>query len=879
MWRRKRRNDDLERELRSHLDAETAEQQENGMSPDDARSAAKRALGNTTQLKEGVRQAWGWNWLERFNQDVAYGVRTFTRTPGFTAVVILTLALGIGSTSAIFSIVNAVLLNPLPYPKADRLVVIWDQQTRDPKAPPVFDSYRDYQTFRDSSQSFVHLAPATWATGGRILTGAGPARNVLAMPAGLDFFSLLGFKAEVGRTFQPDDLHRRCTVVLKYGFWMAAFGGQRSVTGKHIQLDEQACTVIGVMPREFTFYPDALSMWMLITPDDAIAKDPDNAKVGIFGLLKNGVSLPQAQKELETLYRNEHQADRAGSPLLKPFVYPLAEQFAYLTGPTLRLSVIVLFAAVTLVLLIACVNIANLLLGRSVVRQKELAVRAALGSGRWRLIRQLLTEGLLLSFAGAMLGMFFAVGAVHFFRVLNPIQLPPGNPVHVNLQVLGFAAVLAVATAILFGLIPALKASRVDLVSSLKVTSRSSSPARAEQSFGKILVAVEVMLSLTLLVGAALLIDSVNRLASVPLGFRAHHLLTMDVQLPAWHFTKDTQRTQFYREALDRVTALPGVQAAAFTTSLPLTNERWRGSVLTVEGHPEPTLANAVPDASEAAITNQYFQVMGVPLKGGRLFADSDGPQGQAVAVVNEALVRKYFPRENPMGRHIKVGDPGTNRPWLTIVGVAGVEKDKSFFHEMTWDDIPMLFRPISQNVPSRGTLVVRTERDGAGLAAVLRRQISLLANNVPIGESQSMDERLNRTLAYPRFRAVLLASFSALAVLLASVGLYGVLSQLVAQRRQEFAVRVALGAQRRDVVFLVCRQGFALTSWGLAAGLVLTLWLTKFLSSLLYGVKATDPWMLAGASLVLFLVAAAATLVPAWRGSSIDSVAALKYE
>ncbi len=409
-WRkRKFREQDLERELRSHLELETEEQQEAGLATEEARFRARRAFGNITLTKEAARGIWGWSSLERLKQDLAYAARTFARTPAFTAVVIVTLALGIGATSAIFSIVNAVLLHPLPYPNADRLVVIWEKLTRDPKGPPVFDSYRDFQIWKSQSRSFERLAPATWATGGRILTGSGPARDVLAMPAGIDFFSLLGAKPELGRTFQPDDLKRGCTVVLRHRFWMEAFGGEKNVIGRHIELDEKACTVVGVTPAGFTFYPDALSMWMLITPESAIARDPENSNVGVFGLLKPGVSIERAQKELQLLYVNEHRKD-APAMRRSPVVYPLAEQFAYLTGPNLRLSVMVLFAAVSFVLLIACVNIANLLLGRSVVRQKELAVRAALGSGRARLIRQLLTEGLLLSFAGALLGTLLAAG-------------------------------------------------------------------------------------------------------------------------------------------------------------------------------------------------------------------------------------------------------------------------------------------------------------------------------------------------------------------------------------------------------------------------------------------------------------------------------------
>ncbi len=484
-----------------------------------------------------MRQAWGWRWLERSKQDIVYALRTFARTPGFTVVVIVTLALGIGATSAIFSIVNAVLLHPLPYPNANRLAVVWEKLTRNLKGPPIFDSYSDFELWKARNESFEELAPATWATGGKILTGSGPARNVLAMPAGIDFFRLLGGKPALGHLFHPDDLNRGCTVVLKYQFWLTAFGAQKSAVGRHISLSEKACTIVGVASPSFTFYPEAISMWILITPGSEIARDPENASVGVFGLLKPGVSMERAQKEIAALYSNQHRKDPRGI-LRTPVVYPLAEEFDYLTGPNLRLSILVLFAAVTFVLLIACVNVANLLLGRSLTRQKELAVRASLGSGRLRLIRQLLTECLLLSFVGALGGILLAVCAVHYFRVLNPIQMPPGNPVSANLYVLAFAAALAVVTALVFGLFPALKASRANLIDALKASGRSGSFGPGTRMLGKVLVAAEVALSLALLVGAGLLIQSVNRLASVPLGFTTARVSMMPIELPEWKYTK-----------------------------------------------------------------------------------------------------------------------------------------------------------------------------------------------------------------------------------------------------------------------------------------------------------------------------------------------------
>jgi predicted permease len=875
MWWHRHREEDLDRELRSDLELEAEERAGSGLPPDEAQYAAQRSLGNAGLLKEEAREAWGWAWLDRFRQDVAYAARTFARTPGFTTVVILTLALGIGATTAMFSVVNAVLLHPLPFRNPDRLVVIWEKFVRDPNAPPVFDSYGDFENWKSGSQSFEQLAPATWRTDGQILTGSGPAREVLALPVGIDFFSMLGVAPQLGRTFQPDDLREGCTVVLKHSFWIEIFGGQRNVIGSHIELNQNACTIIGVMPPGFVFYPDAASMWTLITPASAIARDP-HSPVGVFGLLRPGVSIEHAQQEVQALYKSSPRNDIGGIHV-KPAIYPLAEQFAYLTGPTLRLSVMVLFGAVGFVLLIGCLNIANLLLGKSVARQKELAVRAALGSGRARLARQLLTEALLLSVTGAALGILLAIGVVHYFRSLNPIDMPPGNPVTVNLPVLWFTGSLAVVTAVLFGLIPALKASCVDLMDALRVSAQAASGSLTARALRRGLVVAEVALSLALLVGAGLLIESVERLASVPLGFRTDRVITMPITLPQWAYSASNRRAGFYREALDRTALLPDVVSAAFASSVP--PDRFGGAPLAVDGRPAPNPAVATFDVAQASISPAYFRVMGVPLELGRGFDDTDGEKSPAVGIVNEALVRKYFPHENPVGKRIKFPAPGIDRPWLTIVGVAADEKEQNFFRPMSWEETPTVFRPLSQDPPSRVYLTLRTLTDRPAPAAAIQRQLAALDNNVPIGEVQTMNQRLSRKLSYPNLRAIILAAFAGLALLLAAIGLYAVLSQLIAQRTQEFGVRMALGAQGIDLLKLVIREGMVLTFAGLAGGLMIALSLTGLLGSLLYGVKPTDPLTLAGVSLLLVVVTLLATYIPARRASRVDPMVVLRYE
>jgi putative ABC transport system permease protein len=876
-WRRRRdREEDLERELNSDLELEALEQEENGLPQEEAQYAAKRALGNVMAIKEEIRESWSWSSLDGVRQDLVYAVRSFRRAREFTVVVILTLALGIGATTSMFSIVEAVLLNPLPFRNPDRLVAIFEKLVQKPDDPAFFDTYHDFQNWKSGNQSFEQLSVATWAMGGlsQILTGAGPTREVLAMPVGIDFFPLLGVAPELGRTFQPEDLNSGCNVVLKHSFWIETFGGERNVLGRLIKINDESCTVIGVMPQVFTFYPDATNMWKLIVPGSRIARNP-NAAVGVFGLLKPGVSISHAEEELKALYKNSPRTDV--STEFQPAVFPLAEQFALLTGPTLRLTVGLLFGAVSFVLLIGCLNIANLLLGESVARQKELGVRAALGAGRGRIIRQLLTESLLLAATGAGLGTVLALTAVHYFRTLHPIEMPPGNPVSVNIPVLVFTASLTVVTALGFGLVPAIKASRGELMDGLRVSAQAASLSRAARTLRRALVVAEVALSLALLVAAGLLIQSSERLAAVSLGFRTDHVVTMPVVLPSWIYTSNDQRTRFFHAALERPVFESGMVRAAFASLVPPDGSG--GDAVAVDGKPEPD-SRAIGDVLQISVSPEYFGVMGVPLELGRVFVDADGEKSAAVAVVNKAFNRTYFPGESPVGRRIKVfAGQESERPWLTVVGVVGNEKHQNFFRPMSWEETPIVFRPVDQSPPSRAYLVFRTPMDTASITSTLRKQIGELDNNVPIGDVRLMDERVSQTLLYPKLRATILSAFAGFALLLAAIGLYAVLSHLAAQRTQEFGVRMALGAQKTDLLRLVLWEGMTLTLAGLASGLVLALSLGGVLRTLVYGLTTTDAMTLIAASILLALLALLATYVPALRASRIDPKVALRYE
>lgn len=815
-------------------------------------------------------------WIENLRQDISYGIRIFTKTPGFTAIVILTLALGIGANTAIFSIVNAVLLHPLPYKDSDRLVVIWEKPARDRNAPSIFDSYSDFKIWKSRTHSFEQLAVATWANAGQVFTGNGAARQVLAMPVSPEFFPLLGVYPELGRTFSSDDLNRSCTVVLRDRFWRSVLAGDKNAIGKSIRLNNNSCTVIGVMPPGFTFYPDALSICILITPADPIARDPDNANVGVFGRLRNGVSIENAQNEIQLIDRNEHLHDAKPRNRI-PVIFSLQEEFTYLTGPNLRLSLIVLFAAVSFVLLIACVNVANLLLGRSLVRQRELAIRSAVGGGRGRLMRQLLTEGLIASCVAAALGTGLAICAVRYFRAANPVQMPPGTAVTVSFPVLLFTAGLAVFTALLFGLVPAWKSSRLDLNETLKTTGRGTVSGTAGRVLPRLMVMSEVMLSLVLLIGAGLLIKSVVQYASVPLGFAADHLITSELTLPEWHYRQPGQRTAFYDRLVNSIGALPGVEGVSLTTALPA-EISGRSEALTIEAEKQRP-GTIERSASEQSIAPNYFRVMHVPIERGRAFDSRDRENAEPVAIINQALVQKYFAHQDPIGRHIRMGEDKNASPWLTVVGVVANEKNTDFFHEMSWVENPTVFRSVDQTAPDGVSLVIRTAADLPGLSRQIQQRVNAIDPSVPVADPETMEHTISAILAYPRFRAVLLAVFAGLALLLAAGGLYGVLSQMVVQRTQEIGVRLALGACKADVLKLIAVQAMVLVGTGMIAGLVLAWELTRVLQALLYGVKTTDPFTLATVSFVFAVASLLASYIPARRAASVDPMVALKYE
>jgi putative ABC transport system permease protein len=795
-----------------------------------------------------------------------FALRTFAKRPGFTAVAALTLALGIGATTAVFSIVDAVLLRPLPYRDPDRLAAIWITSSREKGLAKLFAVHADYAEFRRHARSFENVSAATWATrNGRVLTGLGPAREVLTIPATSNFFETLGVRATIGRTFSSEDETSGCSVVVSHKFWTSTLHADPSAIGRTLTLDQKPCTVLGVMPERFSFYPTQTQAWVLLGPD--YQPDQDKMLVGIFARLKPGVTLAQAQAEVRSLFRAIHHS--AETRDFEPVVYDLHGEFTFLAGRTLRTTLVLLFASVLLVLLIACLNVANLLLATLSERRREFAVRAALGSGQGRLVRQVLTEGLLLSGLGAALGIAFAYAAVRYFRVSNPIELSVGADVTVNLLVLAFAIILSVATTLIFGLLPALRASRVDLTQHLKAAGRGSIHGR--HGLAKTVIAVEMALSFLLLTAAGLFMTSALRMGSEPLGFNPSQVLATRVSLPVSRYSTDPQRIEFYNQLLERLKNSPGAAGVSISSKIP--PEAGGNQVVEIQGLSVASGAE-VHGVGADAVSPDFFPVLSIPLRSGRAFGTQDRPDSQPVAIVNESFAQKYFPDTSPLGRQIRL--QGGRMPWLTIVGVVGNLKHTELMNEMSWVETPILYRPFTQEPRESMQIAMRASSDAA---QEMQRQIAALDPSIPVNDVETLQSRVAKTLAYPRFRAMVLAFFALGALLLSAVGLHGVLSQLVVQRTPEFGVRKAVGARTHHLLFLIARQGGLPVVAGLAVGLGLTLASSRLLTNLLYGIQPAEPKALAIVALTLLAVATAAILLPACRAARVDPMIALRDE
>ncbi|HVG32681.1 MAG TPA: ABC transporter permease [Pyrinomonadaceae bacterium] len=807
-------------------------------------------------------------------QDLRYGARMLLKKPGFTFVAVLTLALGIGANTAIFTVVNAVLLRSLPFDHAEQLVRIGGANLQRNKrlgtlSPQDFYDVRDRNTVFESIAAYDGWSPS--------LTGTGEPERLAAARVTTAFFNVLRVEPVMGRAFLPQEEQRgnHLVVLLSYGLWQRRFGANPSIIGQTITLNGASYNVIGVLPRDFE--PPQFSgvgfekpeLWAPFAPDLSQWTRDGRSLDTAIARLKPGVSVERAQSELGVIagqLQQQYPDTNAGESL------STASLHEQLVGK-IRSALLVFLVAVGFVLLIACANVANLLLARAAARQKEMAIRAAMGASRLRIIRQLLTESVLLSIVGGGLGLLFAMWATDYLVTLGTDSLPFLGDVGLDGRVFGFTALLTILTGVAFGLAPAVQFSKPDLNESLKESGRSSTGGRGRQRLRSVLVVAEIAISLLLLIGAGLLVKSFVRLQNVSPGFDPHNALTLNIFLPGTKYTEDDQARAFFDQAEARIRSLPGVESVGMTSNLPVSGGFDTVSFY-VEGQPVSARED-VPDLERYTINEDYFRAMGIPLKSGRPFAAEDRAGSTPVAIVSETAARRFWPNESPLGKRINTDIDDPESPWRTVVGVVGDVRHYALDIEPT----AQFYLPYRQGPQSYMALVVRTSNRPENQINAVREQIWAIDKDQPIFNVKTMEEFVARSVAQRRFTMLLLGLFAGVALLLAVIGLYGVMAYTVAQRTHEIGIRMALGAQTGDVLRMVLGQGMAMVMVGVVIGLAAAFALSRLISSFLYGVSATDPLTFVGVPLVLCAVAALASYIPARRATRVDPMVALRYE
>jgi len=810
--------------------------------------------------------------MNTITQDVKYGVRMLANKPVMSIIAVIALALGIGASTAIFSVVNAVLLQSLPYPNGPRLVIIWENNRERSKERNVI-STANFFDWKEQSHVFDDMS-AFYAARYN-LTGLGNPEEITGMAATTSFFDVLGNKPILGRTFTQDDGVRGKddVVVLSYGFWQKHFGGDRNVVGKTFSLDGVPQVVIGVMPQGFDFFvkenafvKKAPEFW---TP---IAFGP-NARVrsGRFmiaiGALKPGVSITQARSDMDALGVRLEQQYPDFDKNWGISLVPLQQQFS----GDLKPALMILLGAVGFVLLIACANVANLLLARAVARQREFAIRAALGAGRWRIIRQLLTEGMLLALAGCVIGLLLARWGIEVLLALSPRDLLSLTTVSMDKRVLGFAILISVLTSLIFGLLPALESSRQVTGENLKEGSRGTIGGRSQRALNWFVVA-QVALSLMLLIGSGLMIKSLTRLQSVNPGFDPQGVVTVAVSLPRARYPEPAQKINFFKQLLTNIRQLPGVDSAGVGSGPPFAGIP-AGTSFTIEGR-APVAASDEPVTGVRMVDQEYFKALRIPLLQGRGFTDREVENETHVVIINEAMVRQHFANENPIGRRITVKMKRENQP-SEIIGVVANVKWKG----LDVADEPIAYWPEGELPDFPMMLVVKTKSEPTDLSTALQREVLAVDKDQPISEVRTTKSLMAESIARTRFATLLLGIFAAVAFGLASVGIYGVMSYSVTQRTNEIGIRMALGATGSNVLSLVLRRGLILAGSGLVVGLIGSFALTRLLTTMLFGVSATDPVTFVVVAVLLTTVALLATYIPARRAMKVDPLVALRYE
>ncbi|HTJ22190.1 MAG TPA: ABC transporter permease [Gemmatimonadaceae bacterium] len=862
---------ELREEIEFHLSLEAMEQSRGPEgSMDDAPYAARRRFGNVTRYSEETREMSGLGFFDVLRHDARFAFRTFRQAKGFTAVAVATIALGIGATAAVFSVVDALILKPLPYPEADRVVMVWMDNRRLALKEDVH-SYPNLMDLKAQNRSLSHLN--AYYEAGFNLTGAGEPQRVLAGVVSAEVFAALSARPIIGQLFDAENERtgNDGVVVIGEGLWKSNFGGDRGILGRAIELNGKTRTVVGVLPAAFGFPSERTQLWVPLVIPDGMRTARSAFSYWAVGKLKPGISLEHARTDLGAIAKRlaeQYPSNRDYGVT----VTPLPEQ---IVGPTLRTMLWITLGAVGAVLLIACANVANLLLSRAAAREREITVRMALGASHRRLVRQLLTESILLSALGGAAGIALALGALRILPRLAPSDLPRLSTISLNGSVLLVTSLATVLTGVLFGLVPAVQASRARLSENLREGSRGGTAGRSGQRLRRSIVAAELALVVVLLTTAGLLLRTWVTLQQTELGFSTKNVLTMTLQLPAAKYPRGAQVAAFYEGLLDRVRAVPGVENAGTIQTMMLSATPSSGTI-TAEGRAsrrddkEMTFDETSPD---------FFDAIGARIVAGRAFTAGDRNGTQPVAIVNEHAVKSYFPN-GAIGRRFRFGlsnepSDSVQNPWITIVGVVadmrrtGVDKavrDEAFF-------------PIAQGGSSRQLLVVRTQRDPLSFVPQVRRVVHEMDPAQPISDVQTMDHMLSGLVAQRRFSMTLLAVFAGLALTLALIGTYGVTSYLVSQRTREIGIRMALGADAGRVARSVVREGMRVAGAGVFAGFVIALLTTRLASGLLYGVSPRDPLTLTTVVATLLAVSALANYLPARRAARVDPLTALRQD
>lgn len=874
-YRRRAREADLARELRDHLDLEADEQRAAGLSPEQAGYAAHRALGNTLKIEEEVRRAWGFTWLETLVQDVRYGMRTLRKAPGFTAVAVLTLALGIGANTAIFSVVDAVLVKPLDFQNPASLTMVWEDNPsygllHNTVAPP---NLLDWE-----QQNHCFSAMAPFLDQPINLTGAGQPEQVDVEHVSPNFFSLLGVNPMLGRGFSQgeDQPGKSNVVVLSYGLWKSKFGGDPNIIGKTVQLSGAANTVIGVTAPDFDFYISEFSFTherpQLWAPLEIKPAWHNWSKVGRFlrviARVRPGLSIAQAQAQMNVI-----TADLAARyPTYdKGWGVALISLRDQLSG-TLRPALLILLGAVGFVLLTACANISSLLLSRAAGRRREMAIRVALGASPRRITRQLLTESLLLGMIGGTLGAIVAIWTTKALIHAGSASLVDVSAVTVDWRILVFATGLTLLAALLAGFLPSFMAARGEVASALPEGGRTSSEGRKNLTARSAFVVVEISLALVLLAGSSLLIQSFLRLTEVSPGFHVAHLLTFQITLPNSKYRQDSVRAAFFSQFLGKIRALPGTISATADIAPPFSGIGAATDVSIVGEPPRPPGQSLGTDVR--VIEPDYFRTMDIPLLSGRTFNDREFAQQSNVVIINKTFADKYFGGRNPLGQKIIIDMKDKNLP-DEIIGIVGDVHESSLASAPD----PVSYWPYPELPYSVMTVVVRTATPPPSMVPAIRQTLQQIDKDQPMAKIATMDQLVSDSVASSRFTLLLLSAFAGLALVLACIGIYGVMAYSVAQRTHEIGIRLALGAQRRDVLRLVLGQGARLVLIGVGIGLAAALILTRLMTTLLYRVSASDPLTFAAVAILLTFIALLACYIPARRAMKVDPMVALRHE